>query len=126
MTANSPPKVPLRLRRVEEFLQQELTDLIRSRVRDPRLPLVTVTAVRASRDLRAARVFVITSDAAGNPCGRDGVQLLNGAAGFLRTQLAERNVLRFTPRLRFFYDDSRDRSLRVEQLLERCAAPSAH
>jgi|GEM_PF-1885567 len=47
-----------RARRVGEFVQREITDLIKNEFDDPRFNLVTVTDVRLTRDLRHATVFV--------------------------------------------------------------------
>lgn len=51
-----------RARRVAEFVQREVSELIRTEFDDPRLDLVTVTDVRVSKDLRHARVFVSKAD----------------------------------------------------------------
>jgi len=51
-----------RARRVGEFVQREVTDLIRHEFNDPRFNLVTVTDVRVTRDLRNATVYVSRAD----------------------------------------------------------------
>lgn len=51
-----------RARRVAEFVQREVSELIKTEFDDPRLDLVTVTDVRVSKDLRHARVFVSKAD----------------------------------------------------------------
>ena len=51
------PKEFSRSRRVEEQLKRLLAELVRREIKDPRVGLVTITAVEVSRDLTHARVF---------------------------------------------------------------------
>jgi ribosome-binding factor A len=71
-----------------------------------------------TRDLSVAQVFVTV------PGGQDVVETLNGlkaAAGFLRSRLAESIQARSVPELRFHYDDSIERGIRMESLFRRLA-----
>lgn len=76
--------------------------------------LVTVTEVELTPDLRSARVFVsiFPDDAA--PAA---VDALNRAEGELKRLLADRLALRFTPKLKFIFDDSIQRGARMESIL---------
>ena len=49
-----------RTRRVGEQLQRELAALIRDEINDPRVGMVSVSAVEVSRDLSHAKVFIST------------------------------------------------------------------
>lgn len=106
-----------RSHRLANQIQAELATLIRDEVDDPRVGHATVTAVRLSRDLSHARVFVHSSDAS-----VDQKRLLGGLAsarGFLRTQLSHRlGHLRRIPELSFHYDTSMEAGIRVEELLD--------
>ena len=75
-----------RASRIADQIQRDLSDLIRLEVKDPRVGLVTITAVEVTRDLSHAKVYV-TSLAAGPQTGADQAALQH-AAGFLRSQLA--------------------------------------
>ena len=115
------PKDFPRTRRVGEQLQQELAELIRDEVRDPRVGLVTVSSVDVTRDLAHAKVFVATlgGDAVQNEAT---VEALNSAAGFLRKLLSKRVRLRTVPALHFHYDESFDRGARLSKLIDDAVA----
>ena len=51
--------------------------------------------------------------------------VLNHAAGFLRRTLAQRLDLRYTPRLRFHYDELAEQAPRLEVLIDRAVQPAA-
>jgi ribosome-binding factor A len=76
-----------------------------------------VTAVHTSSDLRHARVFVsVLGDAAVRDRSLAG---LRSAHGFLQRRVADELHIKHTPALDFVYDDTLDRGLRIEALLER-------
>lgn len=101
--------------RVNRLLREELAELIRREVKDPRVGIVTITAVETSRELDVARVFV---HLIGDETRRaEALQGLQHAAGYLRTQLARSLRLRKVPELRFEFDATLDRATRIERLL---------
>lgn len=105
-------------RRVARFAQQlrrELSELIRTQVRDPRVGLVTIADVEVSGDLGVARIFV-RSVAGGEDLERS-LEGLEAAAPFLRTSLGKILHVRRVPELRFQVDRSLAGAERVEQLL---------
>jgi ribosome-binding factor A len=106
-----------RLPRIEENIREVLAEIIHNRIRDPRLPVIfTVTGVKASPDLADARVFF--SQIPDDPDAiYDTLDLLTGAAGYLRSELAREVSLRRTPALVFEYDGTVKRANRIEQLL---------
>jgi len=91
-----------RTRRVGEQLQRELAMLIRDEINDPRIGMVSVSAVEVSRDLSHAKVFFSTlgneDEAAAS------LQVLMGAAGFLRHRLGASLAMRHVPQLHFKQD----------------------
>jgi ribosome-binding factor A len=110
-----------RASRLAEQIQRDLAELIRLEVKDPRVSLVTVTAVEVSADLTHARVFVTTlADAIG---ADETVQALQHAAGFLRSRLSHSLKVRQVPELRFVYDESVERGLRLSKLIEDAVKP---
>jgi ribosome-binding factor A len=104
-----------RVERVGEVLKFELCELVRLKVKDPRLGFVTITNVEVSPDLRHAKVFV---SSLGTPeeASRS-VDILTRAAGFLRSELFKRVRLRFAPELSFKLDRSIEHSVRISQVL---------
>ncbi len=105
-----------RTRRVAELLQRELSSLIRDRLKDPEVGMVTISDVEVSRDLAHARVyFTLLGGEAERERSREALQR---AAGFLRRELGRELHLRTIPQLRFIYDDTMDRGNRVSALID--------
>jgi ribosome-binding factor A len=104
------------MRRVDEAIRQVLGDAVSGDLKDPRVGFVTVTDVRTSADLRHARVYVsVLGDAEQRQASLDG---LRSAHGFLQSCLARELRLKRTPTLEFSYDDTTDRAMRVDALLD--------
>lgn len=91
-------------------------------MKDPRVVGVTLTAVDVSRDLEHAKVWftTFTEDHEG---ARQG---LARAAGYLRSELAQRMKLRTVPRLSFQYDESIGRGARLSRLIDDAVASNQH
>src|SRR6266513_2990295 len=107
---------PQRLRRVADQIQRELSGLLRTELKDPRVGMITLTGVEVSPDLAYAKVFFTTlADAESLTRIEAG---LGRAAGFLRTQLGKRLRLRVTPEIRFEHDPSVERGVRLSQLID--------
>lgn len=111
-----------RMRRVDEAIRQVLADALAGELKDPRVGFVTVTDVRTSADLRHARVYVSVLGEGGRPSQESEREAtlagLASAHGFLQGRVAEELRLKRTPTLEFSYDDTTDRALRVEELIE--------
>jgi ribosome-binding factor A len=111
-----------RAARIADQIQRDLSDLIRQEVKDPRIGLVTITAVEVSRDLSHAKVYV--TSLAGAASSEQSVHALQHAAGFLRSQLAQKLKVRTIPQLHFIYDASVERGARLSQLIDQAVASS--
>ena len=105
-----------RLLKVNETLREVLSREIAG-LKDPRVGFVTVTGVETSSDLRHAKVFV--SVLGGIHERERSLDGLRAAHGFLQDRVAADVRIKRTPQLRFVYDDSIDRGLRIETLLKR-------
>jgi len=109
-----------RSRRIAEQIQRELSDIIRVELKDPRVGMITLTDVEMTLDNAHAKVFFtvlgqqsrIDEAAAG----------LQHAAGYLRSQLAQRMKIRVVPQLHFEYDASVERGIRLSQLIDAAVA----
>lgn len=104
-----------RSQRVAAQIQRELAELIQFEVKDPRVGLVTVSAVEVSRDMAHAKVYITVLDAENGVEGA--LAALNHAAGFLRRELGKRMKLRVTPQLAFVYDASVERGSSLNALI---------
>lgn len=110
------PKDFPRTRRVGEQIQRELATLIRDEVRDPRLGIISVSGVDVSRDLAHAKVFISTfGDHAEIEAA---VQVLNGAAGFLRRLLGKSMSLRSVPAIHFHADHTLQHGAELSALID--------
>lgn len=100
-----------RLQRLGDQIQRELAVLIRDEINDPRLTgFVTISSVKVSSDLGYADIYVTVmepelNDEMSKHSHEESLQVLNKAAGFLRTELSHSLKTRTTPRLRFHYDE---------------------
>lgn len=111
-----------RAARLNEQLKRELSDLIRTQVRDPRVGPVTITGVNVAADLGSARVYVRTSSVETEEATLDG---LEAAAPFLRSALGRILRIRRVPELRFQRDHSQEHAYRIEQLLSELVTPES-
>jgi ribosome-binding factor A len=110
-----------RMRRVDEAIRQVIGDVVGD-LKDPRVGFVTVTDVRTSADLRHARVYVSVLGSDGRPSEAEeresSLEGLRSAHGFLQGRLAAELRLKRTPALEFHYDETTDRAMRVESLID--------
>ena len=113
--------------RVADFMQRELSVLLRQEIRDPRVGLVTINEVRVTRDLSYADVFVSQLDV-GRIEHEDEdrraalMDALNGAAGYLRMLLSRSTTLRSVPRLRFVYDEAIESAMQMDRKIRNAMA----
>lgn len=105
--------------RVADFIRDELSEILRREMRDPRVGMVSVNEVRVSRDLSYADVYVSSLEVHTQEDKDALVQVLNKAAGFFRSELAKRHRMRTTPRIRVHYDELMERGPRMDALIER-------
>lgn len=112
-----------RMRRVDEAVRQVVSDAVSQDLMDPRIGFVTVTDVKTTPDLRAARVYVsVLGDDAERAATLEG---LGSAHGLLQRRLARDLRMKHTPTLEFVHDPTVDRAFRVEELLRDAAEEDA-
>lgn len=108
--------------RVGDQIQRDLATLIQREIKDPRIGMVTISHVKVSKDLGYADIY-FTVLAIGEQSEVDAIksarQILNNAAGFLRTELARGIKLRVMPQLRFHFDESVERGRHLHGLIEK-------
>lgn len=114
-----------RPQRVADFLKRELASLIQQEMRDPRLGMVGVNDVEVSRDLAHAKVFVTILGKESSEAAKEPIEVLNKAAGFMRSQLAKTIQMRTVPRLHFVFDDSVYRGASLSSLIDEARAGDA-
>ena len=111
-----------RTQRVADYLQRELAALIQHEVRDPRVGTVSITGADASRDPGHAKIYRTGMGSNSSEDARESLEVLNKAAGFLRSQLSRDSNMRTVPQLRFYFDASIGRGRELEDLRKRAAS----
>ena len=111
------PKDFARSRRVAEQIQRELAVLIQQELKDPRLGMITISAVEVSKDMSNAKVFVTVFNEEQDR--NNTLEALQHAAGFLQHELGRLMSLRIIPKLRFVYDESVVRGAELSALIDK-------
>ena len=106
-----------RIERLNDQLREEISDLLRRQVKDPRVAVfITITRVETSPDISRAKVFVSIM---GTEEEKEGaLRGLHAASAFIRHELGQRLSLRRAPELSFRQDDSIEQGARVLDLLD--------
>lgn len=101
--------------RLAEAIKKEVSEMLRTELKDPRVGFATVTGVDVSGDLQYAKIYVSVlgsrEERATTMAG------LKKAQGFIRTELGRRIRLRHVPEITFKLDESLDHGSRVMELL---------
>lgn len=105
----------IRIKRIEDRIQQELSELLIREIQDPRLHQIFVTDIRVDRELTVADVYVSAVEGASR--SEEVLAGLESASGFLRRVLSSRVELRSFPRLRFHWDPTPENADHIEKLL---------
>lgn len=119
------PREFARTDRVADAIQRILATAISQEVRDPRVGLVNVNDVTVTRDMAHAKVYVTFVGIDDEAECRAAADVLNHAAGFLRSVVAKELDIRVTPRLQFFYDKTSVRGQALSSLIDRAVAEDA-
>lgn len=110
------PREVDRTRRVGEVIRRELATILASDVSDPRLNHVSITGIKITKDLKNATIYVSELD---HDADKESIaDVLNRATGFFRHQLGERAALRYTPVLRFRYDNTIEQGVHMSNLID--------
>ncbi|MCO5388682.1 MULTISPECIES: 30S ribosome-binding factor RbfA [Desulfosporosinus] len=102
--------------RLAETLKEEISQLIRVELKDPRIGFVTLTSVDVADDLSHAKVYisVLGTEDEGNAS----LDALNRAAGYVRSEIGKRVRLRHVPSIVFKYDPSIQHGAHIAKLLK--------
>ncbi|MDF2630763.1 MAG: ribosome-binding factor [Symbiobacteriaceae bacterium] len=104
-----------RAARLGDQIREELSNLMRQELKDPRIGFVSIVKVEVAGDLRHAKVFA--SVLGDEKQKKDSLKGLISAAGFLRNELGKVLQLRYTPELHFVLDESIEHGTKIAQLL---------
>lgn len=105
-----------RSERIAIKIQKALTELLNKKLQDPRIEMATISHVKMSPDLKIGYVYV-TMFGSSNKAGEmmDGFQK---SKGYIKKSIAPKLGLKYMPELRFIYDDSFDKAVRMDLLIK--------
>jgi ribosome-binding factor A len=116
MSRHQQPQGYSRTDRIADEVHRSLSVLVQREMRDPRVGMVTLQHVRVSNDLSWADIyFTVLGQSADE--AREAEKVLTKAAGFLRSRLAAGMTTRYTPRLRFHFDEQTEQARRLDSLI---------
>ena len=103
--------------RINMEVQRELSQIIRSEIKDPRIhPLTSVVAVEVTPDLKYCKAYI--SVLGDEEAGKATIEGLRSAASFVRRELAHRVNLRNTPEIKFILDQSIEYGVNMLKLID--------
>ncbi|MEI5639240.1 MULTISPECIES: 30S ribosome-binding factor RbfA [unclassified Pseudoalteromonas] len=104
--------------RVAQQIQKEIAVILQREIKDPRLGMVTVSAVEVSRDLSYAKVFITVLNTSDEDKTKQSAAILNEATGYIRSLLGKRIRARIMPELKFVIDNSLMEGMRISNLVD--------
>lgn len=104
--------------RLSQEIEKEVSDILRRRVRDPRVEGVTITGVDVTGDLQQAKIYysILSDKASDDQKTKAG---LEKASGLIRKELGSRLSIYKTPELSFIRDESVQYGDKIDQLLNK-------
>lgn len=106
-----------RAKKLAEIVKEEISDILATKMKDPRLGFTTVTAVEVTRDLRYCKIYVSVMGSEDEI--KQSLAALDNASGFIRSELGSRIRVRHVPELRFLRDQALEHSMHINKLLEK-------
>lgn len=106
-----------RMNKVDEELKKEISGIISLELKNPHLTgLVSVSKVKTSPDLKYARVYVTMINEKDK---KENLRVLKQSSGFIRSLIAKRINMRYTPELVFEFDDSIEYGARIDEIINK-------
>jgi ribosome-binding factor A len=110
-----------RIDRINSLLKEVISEVIFREVKNPHVnELLTVTHVEVTKDLHYAKVYV--SVIGSEQQKKDTIAALQSAAGFIAVNSSKKITIRYFPTLTFKLDESVDKQMRIEMLLNQISA----
>ena len=103
--------------RINGEVLKELSNIIRSEIKDPRInPMTSVVSVEVAPDLKTCKAYI--SVLGDEQSQQDTIKGLKSAEGYIRRQLARTVNLRNTPEIRFILDQSIEYGINMSHLID--------
>ena len=105
--------------KVSDLLKKEISLIISSEIKDPRLQNINITAVKVSDDIGIATVFyTIIGESIQKTQSNIDSKILEKLSGMIRSNLAKKIKIRRIPKIKFRFDESIEYSENIEKLLK--------
>ena len=104
-----------RSQRIQELLLEEISKLLQSGLKDPRIGFTTLTRVEVSDNLKHAKVFVSVMGTEKEKS--DTLEALKSAKGFIRNSLGKNLYLRYLPELEFKKDENAEHVEKITRII---------
>lgn len=116
-------KNSVKLTRINNEVMRELSNIIRTEIKDPRIaPLTSVVATEVAPDLKTCKAYI--SVLGDDKACQDTMEGLKSAEGYIRSVLARTVNLRNTPEIRFILDKSIEYGVNMSKLIDEVNAES--
>jgi len=106
----------VRSSRISEEIKKEVSLIIQSELKDPRIGFITVVAVEITNDLQIAKIYISIMGTEENKA--ETITALNKAKGYIRSELGKRIRLRVTPEINFVIDNSIEYGNKIDKILD--------
>ena len=100
---------------MNRLLKEEISEIIRLEMKDPRLGFVTVTDAEVTADLRHAKIYVSILASAEEQ--KVSLAVLKNSQRFVRQEFAKRSTMKVLPEIEFCFDESVERGARMSAIL---------
>lgn len=107
----------VRVRKLQEYIKQEMSQMLMRGLKDPRIGFVTVTSVEVTGDLREATIYCSLFGSEEEKTAS--LRALKHASGHIRSEIGKNLNLRHVPEINFAQDTSLDYSMHIESLLNK-------
>ena len=104
--------------RINGEVQRELSEIIRTEIKDPRVSgsMISVVSVEVTPDLKYCKAYI--SVLGGKGTAEEAIAGLKSAVGYIRRELAHRINLRNTPEISFILDQSIEYGVHMSKLID--------
>ena len=110
------PQKSNRMNKIDEELKKEISNIISLELKNPHITgLISVSKVKTTPDLRYARVYVTMIN---EKSKKENLSILKKSSGFIRSEIAKKVNLRYTPELIFEFDESIEYGTRIDEILK--------
>lgn len=106
----------IKIERLNNAFMEEISKILMLEIKDENIKFVTITGVDITSDLSYAKVYFTVLDQDKKDAT---LKSLNGASHFIRGKLSEKIDIRYTPELKFIYDESIAYGKHIENIIDK-------